>query len=158
MGMRPHVSHATSAAAVCRRAHAGRVLEIVAHFQTGGYVEPSRTAMGQDGSHGVEATGEATHWYSCPRPILKREAVPALPANAVEGWLSQTPLDLEPPASHSACIHPLETREPSHSHCLMGVYPTKTAGRESRRAGHQRGSWSVTDNPVLRRWIAVPTG
>ena len=106
---------------------------------------------------GVEATGEATHWYSCPRPVLKREAVPALPANAVEGWLSQTPLDLETPASHSACMHPLETREPSHSHCLMGVYPTKTAGRESRRAGHQRGSWSVTDNPVLRRWIAVPT-
>jgi hypothetical protein len=107
--------------------------------------------------HGVEATGEATHWYSCPRPVLKREAVPALPANAVEGWLSQTPLDLETPASHSACMHPLETREPSHSHCLMGVYPTKTAGRESRRAGHQRGSWSVTNNPVLRRWIAVPT-
>src|SRR2546430_13351345 len=104
--------------------------------------------------HGVEATGEAMHWYSCPRPVLKREAVPALPANAVEGWLSQTPLDLETPASHSACMHPLETREPSHSHCLMGVYPTKTAGRESRRAGHQRGSWSVTDNPVLRRWIA----
>src|SRR6266446_3763231 len=71
--------------------------------------------------HGVEATGEATHWYSCPRPVLKREAVPALPANAVEGWLSQTPLDLETPASHSACMHPLETREPSHSHCLMGV-------------------------------------
>src|SRR5712691_1176437 len=78
--------------------------------------------------HGVEATGEATHWYSCPRPVLKREAVPALPANAVEGWLSQTPLDLETPASHSACMHPLETREPSHSLCLMGVYPTKTAG------------------------------
>src|SRR6266568_919004 len=87
--------------------------------------------------HGVEATGEATHWYSCPRPVLKREAVPALPANAVEGWLSQTPLDLETPASHSACMHPLETREPSHSHCLLGVYPTKTARRESRRAGHQ---------------------
>jgi hypothetical protein len=100
--------------------------------------------------HGVEATGEATHWYSCPRPVLKHEAVPALPANAVEGRLSQTPLDLETPASHSACMHPLETREPSHSHCLMGVYPTKTAGRESRRVGHQRGSWSVTDNPVPR--------
>ena len=27
--------------------------------------------------HGVEATGEATHRYSCPRPVLKREAVPA---------------------------------------------------------------------------------
>jgi hypothetical protein len=27
MGMRPHVSHTTSAAAACRRAHAGRVLD-----------------------------------------------------------------------------------------------------------------------------------
>src|SRR5713101_6614723 len=84
--------------------------------------------------HGVEATGEATHWYSCPRPVLKREAVPALPANAVEGWLSQTPLDLETPASHSACMHPLETREPSHSHCLMGVC-TLPRQRDARAGG-----------------------
>ena len=129
----------------------------VAHFQTGATWSRHGRPWGGMAGHGVEALGEATHWYSCPRPVLKREAVPALPANAVEGWLSQTPLDLETPASHSACMHPLETREPSHSHCLMGVPPTKTAGRESRRVGHQRGSWSVTDNPVLRRWIAVPT-
>ena len=100
--------------------------------------------------HGVEATGEATHWYSCPRPVLKCEAVPALPANAVEGWLSQTPLDLETPASHSACMHPLETREPSHSHCLMGVYLRQAgarvmAWRAQRGAGHWQRMWSWGD-------------
>ena len=52
MGMRPHVSHTTSAAAACRRLTRVECWMIVAHFQTGGYVEPSRTAMG----HGWQAT------------------------------------------------------------------------------------------------------
>jgi hypothetical protein len=104
---------------------------------------------------GVEATGEAMHWHSCPCPVLKRVAVPALPANAVAGWLSRTALGLEAPAPHRVCMHPLETSEPSHSHCRMGMYPAKTAGREGRRPGHQRGSWSVTDHLVLQRPSSV---
>jgi hypothetical protein len=115
--------------------------------------------------HGVEATGEATHWYSCPRPVLKREAVPALPANAVEGWLSQTPLDLETPASHSACMHPLETREPSHSHCLMGVCTlprqrdARAGGRDTSEAPGQGDRTVLMRLPVPQHslWYAAPS-
>jgi hypothetical protein len=85
--------------------------------------------------HGVEATGEATHWYSCPRPVLKREAVQGLPANAVEGWLSQTPLDLETPASHSACMHPLLRHE---NHLIPTVLWECTLPRQwDARAGER---------------------
>jgi hypothetical protein len=76
----------------------------------------------------------------------------------LEVLLSRTSLDLGPSVSHHTSKHPIETQKLSPLLCSMRVYLTKTARRESRWAGHQRGAWSVADNPVLRRWIAVPAG
>jgi hypothetical protein len=88
------------------------------------------------------------------KPVLMRRDTHAYPGSALGVLLSRTALDLDMRASQYALTYPIEIPELSHRPCALRVYPTKTTGRESWRAGHQRGSWSVIDNPVLRQWIA----
>src|SRR5215471_2444102 len=76
------------------------------------------------------------------RPVLMRGEAHASLKNASEVRLSRTSLDLGPRVSHHTSNYPIETGQLSLLHWLMWVYPTKTAGRERWRAGHQRGSWS----------------
>ena len=97
----------------------------------------------------------------CPhrsRPVLLGVDTSAHLESTLAVLLSRTPLDLVTGASHHTTNHPIEAPQLSLLPCPMRVYLTKTAGRESRQVGHQRGTWSVADNPVLRRWIAVPAG
>src|SRR5215470_17795361 len=103
-------------------------------------------------------TLHATHRNHRLRPVFMRGEAYASLKNALVVRLSRTSLDLGPRVSHHTSKHLIETQKLSLLLCSMRVYPTKTAGRERWRAGHHRGAWSVADNPVLRRWIAVPTG
>jgi len=116
---------------------------------------------------GLQSTAVGPHYMRLPgttvrnhrlRPVFMRREAHASLKNALEVFLSRTSLDLGPRVSHHTSNYPIETGQLSLLHWLMWVYLTKTARRESRWAGHQRGAWSVADNPVLRRWIAGPAG
>src|SRR5215470_6949331 len=115
--------------------------------------KPAGTAIDGGGT-----TLHATHRNHRLRPVFMRGEAYASLKNALEVLLSRTSLDLGPRVSHHTSKHLIETQKLSPLLCFMRVYPTKTAGRESGWAGHQRGSWSVAANPVLRRSIAVLPG
>src|SRR5262249_27329751 len=78
--------------------------------------------------------------------------------SAMDMLLSRKSLDVGTVADQSALNNLLETPQLSHPPCAMRVDLTKTARRERQWAGPQRGTGSVADTPVLRRWMAVPAG
>ena len=114
---------------------------------------PAGTAIDGGGT-----TLHATHQNHPFRPVFMRGEAYASLKNALEVLLSRTSLDLGSRVSQHTSKHPIETQKLSPLLCSMRVNLTKTARRERQWAGPQRGTWSVADNPVLRRWIAVPTG